>query len=465
MKKEQNQLIKGIFYVLSANILSMLSGICTGFFLPKFLSVDSYAMIKTYQLYITYCALLHLGFNDGMLLKYGGKSIHDINSNELYTDLSTLRIFQAVAVGLGCLFALIVHDPILLWAALSTFPLNIVAYFKNLYQAVGEFKRFSFVLNSSTGLMLFVNLVLLFCFKTDNWHFYIAGYFAVDAFIWIAMEVINSKVWSERAKRVVFSAKCLKGNIKSGLFLLLGNSASSLMTGMDRLFVKFLLQTSDFAMYSFAASMENFLNLAMGSVAVTLYNYFATNSEKERVESARSYVTLLSALLIAAAFPLIFIVDHFLDKYNASKSIIIILFAAEFYYTIVLCIYVNLYKVHKRQRTYFLKLVADLIIGFFLNELFYVLIGKNETFAIATFLSSYIWMLISEKDFPQYQIRASEKIYNLLIPVLFMICGTFLGSILGFVVYVTVFIILSLILMHDTFLSSFKHTKEFLHRG
>ena len=44
----------GIIKVMAANIINLIVGILTSFLLPKFLPVESYAIIKTYALYITY---------------------------------------------------------------------------------------------------------------------------------------------------------------------------------------------------------------------------------------------------------------------------------------------------------------------------------------------------------------------------------------------------------------------------
>ena len=49
-----------------------------GFFLPKYLSVESYADYKIFILYISYVGILHLGYVDGVYIKYGGKAIDAI---------------------------------------------------------------------------------------------------------------------------------------------------------------------------------------------------------------------------------------------------------------------------------------------------------------------------------------------------------------------------------------------------
>lgn len=60
-----------------------------------------------------------------------------------------------------------------------------------------------------------------------------------------------------------FSLNELVNNIKGGILLTVGNLSSVVLTSMDRWFVKALMTTLAFAQYSFAVSMENFMNVAL----------------------------------------------------------------------------------------------------------------------------------------------------------------------------------------------------------
>ena len=80
---------KGVMYVFIANVINLIISLFTGFVLPKYLSIETYSSIKLFQLYITYIGILHLGFSDGMYLKYGGKSVAEINKSEVLSEFKT----------------------------------------------------------------------------------------------------------------------------------------------------------------------------------------------------------------------------------------------------------------------------------------------------------------------------------------------------------------------------------------
>ena len=90
------RLQKGIIAVFLANAINVLFSLATNFLLPKFLSVESYAGIKEFQLYVSYVGLFHFGFVDGIYLKYGGKTLGKTVDKSFATDLSTMTVFQLI---------------------------------------------------------------------------------------------------------------------------------------------------------------------------------------------------------------------------------------------------------------------------------------------------------------------------------------------------------------------------------
>ena len=124
-----------------------------------------------------------------------------------------------------------------------------------------------------------MNMVLLFVLRTDSVFWYIAGYVVLYFLIWIVLDVYFRKNHVLQ-KGTLFSFNSFLSNIKAGFLLTLGNLSSIFLTSMDRWFVKALMDTLAFAQYSFAVSVENFLNLAITPVTTTLYNYFCRVSDE-----------------------------------------------------------------------------------------------------------------------------------------------------------------------------------------
>ena len=165
---------KGLFQVLIANIISLVISLIMNFFVPKDLSIHSYAMYKTYALYIIYAGFFHLGYADGMYLKYGGKDINKIDKKELADNYKNyiylILLMAAIVFSVG----LFIHDNIIIAFSFGLISANILGYLKNLYQATGEFGAYSKATNFERIGVLVFTLFFLLIIRTDNYVIYIA---------------------------------------------------------------------------------------------------------------------------------------------------------------------------------------------------------------------------------------------------------------------------------------------------
>ena len=232
---------------------------------------------------------------------------------------------------------------------------------------------------------------------------------------------------------------------------MIGNFTSTILSSMDRWFVKFLLELYDFAQYSFAVSVESVVNVAITPITVTLYNYFCKHKDDYQLEKdCKAYVTVFSTLVVAAAFPAKFIIEVFLTEYTKSVGVIFYLFAAQIIYIVVKSVYVNLYKAKHKQRKYFTKLCVVIASGFLFNCICYLLLKSKESFAIGTLLSAIVWLILSELDFRELRYSCIEYLYILAEILLFVFCGTKLSSVFGMLVYLFVTGVLDMVVFRAT---------------
>lgn len=154
----------------------------------------------------------------------------------------------------------------------------------------------------------------IFLIKTDNALCFLLSNVAVYFIVWIVLELNCRKLIGSKNDGNTFSFDELIKNIKAGILLTVGNLSSVVLTSMDRWFVKALMTTLAFAQYSFAVSMENFMNVAVTPVTTTLYNYFCKATDEVKVRKARNYVMIFAALIVSCAFPARFILEVYLTK-------------------------------------------------------------------------------------------------------------------------------------------------------
>lgn len=427
---------KTVTLILGANVINMAFSVLISFLLPKYLTIDSYGYYKVYQLYVSYIGIMHFGFSDGIYLQYGGKKLQDIDKKELNTATSTIKNMQLVFTVIGVMIAFILKNNIVMLLAFSLIPINMLSYYKNLFQATGEFSVYAKIMSILPIINFAGDILFLLLLKRNEYVIYI--FTAIISYM-IVLAFVEKKFKSEFNKSSfgVFDVKILLANIKKGSSLMLGNFASIMITSIDRWCIQMLMEISSFSYYSFAVSVENLINVCLSAISVTLYNYFCETKECARIIKIKDYCIVIVVYLIVITFPIKFIIEHWLTKYVNSINTLFILISAHVFYFIIKSIYVNIYKAEGKQKYYFYQMISILFIALATNLFaYYVIDNTIEMFASATLFTAFIWYLLCY--FENSAIRGNKKSNILLIAsvCIYLINGIIIDSaILGGILY------------------------------
>lgn len=444
---------KGITIIFLANIINMLFSVITSFILPKYLSVESYGYYKVFQLYINYLGITHLGFVDGIYLRYGGKDIRLINKSDILDTTATLRNMQLIISIVGIIISFILQNPIVFFLALSCVPINMISYYKSLYQATGEFRDYGIVLTILPIFIFAGNFILLFCFRTDNYILYIIITFVSNLFLYFFLEYKNSILFG-KIRMFVFRRNILKENIISGITLTIGNFASILLTSIDRWFIQAWMTISDFSYYSFAVSVENLFNVCVSSITTTLYNYLCKVTDKLKIVRLKAYCIFIGVYLVTVAFPVKYIIQVWLDKYMYSIDCLFILICAHSFYFVIKAIYINLYKARGQQKHYFYQMLIVLVIAVITNIVAYIFISQTkEAFAWATLLTAIIWYFICYVEFKDIRGKWRETVFLLICSIIYLICGLRFNNVfVGCIAYICSISIIAYLLCRNNYI-------------
>lgn len=440
----------GMLKVLIANVVNLIIGLLSSFILPKFLSINSYAEIKTFQLYVSYIGLLHFGYVDALYLLYGGQEINKIDKDSLKENLSTFQVFQVIVTIISIGIGVVLKNNLMLAFSISIIPSNMLSFYQCIYQASGEFALYGKIINSTTVSYFILNMILIFFLHQDNPYLYIGVIIVVN---YCVCMILMRNAWKKQKIRFEIKSVNLKlilYNVKNGISLTLGNLSSIFLTGMDRWFVKTLMNNIAFAQYSFAVSIENFLEVLTSSVTITMYNFFCRVIDLQKIREARNMVMFLATCIVACAFPARWVLENFLTKYIESIHVMFLLFGAQIFNIVIKGIYINLYKVQKKQNIYFIKLIGVIIIGFTFNIVCYKIWPIKECFAIGTLLSAICWYFMSVYDFKYIKYNIKELSYPFVQVCIYLICGLCFKAILGFAIYIFMTLMITYFLLPDT---------------
>lgn len=433
---------KSISKVFSVNMLVLIVGIVSGLLLPAFLNIDQYSILKTYTLYASYIGLFPLGFIDGIYIKYGGKRERDIDKNKFKYEHRFILVFQLFIMIFLLLISIFFKNILFIYLSLTILPVTIIGFFTLYYQATANFTKFTFIGVSNTILAFALNLILIL-FHIKNADSFILINILSNYFIFFIVELI----YYEQSKHI----KIKKDNkeiiqiFKIGIFILIGNLSSSFFYAIDRWFVKISLSTEDFAFYSFATSMMGIIIVLINSVATVLYPYFAQGQEEKKISEFKRCLLVIGAFSSGCYFIFAFIVHYFMQKYTPSLRLISILFSGFPAIIIINTLYINLYKVKKKERKYVVIVLKMLAISILLNILALIIHTNFFSIAIAATISFYIWFFYSSKDFSFLKTSIKEISYLTLYFLIFLVSSIKLTLGLGLVVFFIGILLLSYI--------------------
>lgn len=99
------QVVKNLSYSFGANIVSLGVSVLMVMFVPKLLLVEDYGKWQLFLFYVSYLGFLHFGWEDGIYLRYAGKSYDELSPHIFSGQFLGIVILQLSLMGVSFLFA------------------------------------------------------------------------------------------------------------------------------------------------------------------------------------------------------------------------------------------------------------------------------------------------------------------------------------------------------------------------
>jgi O-antigen/teichoic acid export membrane protein len=385
------------------NGLLLLFGFIQILIIPKYLSIEGYGYWQLFMLYTAYVGILHLGFIDGLLVRWAGNDLNQIGT-EIGPAFKFLLLQQLITIIPLCLilyFFFASHQPFE-WIALMilayAFVNNLVAFFQCTAQAIKKFKLLT-AINVGRGLVFLILIILLFISGYLDYHNVIFAFLtaALLALFVLAFWFRKDLPSLSHSSFPLFAYG--RQNIGIGIFVLLGNFISVLFLTIDRLMVSSFFPIEQFAIYAFAMTIAAIAYTFVVAVSAVFFPYLSGAALELR---ARAYhlgkpaIILAWAAFLAIYFPMVWLIRFYLPPYTASLPIMQLLFCMVGFGSLIQILHANYYKVYRKQRRYFVCGITALALAAILNLLAIKVWGTLESVAISTLVGFGVWYIINE---------------------------------------------------------------------
>lgn len=411
-----------LFKVLFVDIFTLLTGLLSVFFLPKVVSVEEYAYYRTFSLFITYAGMFHLGFSDGMYIKFGGEKFSSLNKAQISSYYKILMMIVSIfTIGLLS-FSLINDNRLLIYFSLYILPFNLIHFYKLLYRSTGEFGKYSILqgLQSLLNLLPIVLFLILSFKRTDSLIvMQLIGLFFIAILLNFFLIIKNRKNKREGKAQYQPSYSEIKGIITIGITVMIANVINTLFYSVDRWLVKIYFSTAEFAYYSFAVSILSLFLVLIASLTNFSYSFLARadkNPQDSNIKNSKLkiYLLIFSFLFLNVYYLMELIIEIYLPKYIHSLSYISILFMTLPFMGVINVLYSNLYKTQKRLKEFFITVSCMLILSSLINILFIYIYKSVYVIALGTLISFIIWYIISSYHFKGLRCNFKEYTYIFL---------------------------------------------------
>ncbi|MBQ4600484.1 MAG: hypothetical protein IJB17_02500 [Oscillospiraceae bacterium] len=443
-------MIKILIKVLSSNLVVLAMKLISGFVFPALMTTQSYADYQTFSLYLSYITILHLGFPTGMFVNYGGQPYDSLEKSRYKSEV-------AVLVGILCFFTvlfagawLFIRNEMLLYITLCIIPYCVVSAYQSLYQAWGEFGRFTRTHIFTAAVPLLGSTVLYFIFRRLEAAYYIYLFIGIHVLYTVAILLDACKRTRGVKSAPVFDEKNMQ-TLKLGFSICIGNYINVLFHSVGKQFVKSLFDTETFAVFSFGLSLQTLMTVFITSVAQPMYNFLASGKVKEEQHGLFKQGLLLFGACSGLAFHACrFVVAWLVPKYNASMEVTAIYFMAFPAMAVINCMYINLYKLTRQSKAYVRRLVTVLLLSVALNAVGVVLHKHMISVTVATVAVYYIWLFMDAKRFPSLKIGLRDGVFLIAYFGAYLLSMQIGNAILAALAYLVMLALMGWLIYRDT---------------
>lgn len=325
--------IKLVGYTISSNMISFLVAATVTFLLPKHLGIESYGYFQLYLFYTGYTGFLHLGWADGIFLRYGGVYYEDIDKAKFSGQFWLYTCIEIVIGLLIALFSSLWVSPqdkamVLAFTGISVIFLLPRTLLQYILQCSNRIKNYAFLNMIEKAIYVAIVVVMIFCGEGNYVPIILADLFGKCAALCYGVfqckEIVINK--PEALGEAIREAK---ENISVGIKLLFANISSLLIIGFVRWSIESQWNVATFGKVSLTMSVSNMLMVFINAVALVLFPMLRrTNSDK----LSGIYNTMRTCLMIPLLGMLLFyypaktILSMWLPQYADSLIYMALLF-------------------------------------------------------------------------------------------------------------------------------------------
>lgn len=291
--------VRSISYTLTSNLIALLVSTLVVIIVPKLIGVEEYGYWQVYLFYSSYVGFLHLGWNDGIYLRYGGKEYYELDKklffSQFYMQVTLQITIAAFIIGY---FSFLTTDVnrifIFQMIALGMIIVNVRIMLIYLLQATNRIKEYAQITMIDRLLYLSLIILIIVVGIIDLKVLILADLIGKLISLIYAMYCCRDIVF-QKASSFYFSFTEVIENISVGIKLMFANIAGMLIIGLVRFGIERSWDVSTFGKVSLSLSIANLMMLFINALGIIMFPILRRTDEKKL---SSIYVTMRNFLMV-----------------------------------------------------------------------------------------------------------------------------------------------------------------------
>ena len=458
-------MLSDFFKVVLSNATVLASSIITALIIPKLMGASNYGYYKVYTLYMSYTALFHFGFVDGVLLKHAGQEYDILDKKAFRLNTKFYIVFQAIVSMIISFVAVLffsgVYRFVAFAIAVDTFSINVTTYYQFISQSTMRFNELSKRKILYAIFKLCATCFIIVLYRTGYisdvpCQLYISAIVFINAILMLWYVFTYRDITFGERNNFKESWKSLRDYFTTGIALTLAFQVANLVLSLDQQFVSLLLDSATYGIYAFAYSILNMATTVMGAASMVLLPNLKRRGVETIAQDMPTGIAAISMMVFAGHlfyYPLNVFVKYVLPEYLPSLVYFRIIFPGLALSSSISAIMFNYYKVLNKQRKYCLVCVFVLMLSAALNAIAYWIFRTPESISAASIITLVVWYICAILDFvKQYNVKwIKELLYILILGGGFYIITSMAGNmfVVGAILYMILYLIVTFCFYHN----------------
>lgn len=441
-----------------SNLLAFLVSTLVIIIVPKLIGIEDYGYWQLYLFYASYVGFMHLGWNDGIYLRYGGVEYEKLEKKVFFSQFISLMFSQVL---LGGIIAIITgifsqdgNRSFILYMVLIAMVLNntrLMLLF--ILQATSRIKEYAQITMLDRIIYLVLIVVFLFAGIRDYRIMILADLAGKFASLLLSMISCRDIVF-RKIQEFSFTFQETFTNISSGVKLMFANIASMLIIGIVRFGIERTWNVATFGKISLTLSISNMMMLFINAVGIIIFPILRRTDSKKLPEIYTTMRDLLMTMLLGALifyYPIKALLSVWLPQYAESLLYMALVFPM-FLYEGKMALLINTYLKTLRKEKAMLQINMismgiSLVLTLLSTVVFHSLVFT--IFNIVLILA-FRAMITEEYLSRVLQISVRKDMFlEFLLTLVFIVSGWLINSPLTMLIYLIAYVVYLLLKRQD----------------